>query len=285
MDFRFSAEAEAFRQEVRRFVKEEPPQSFPLQNPDDAFGIGGWSYEFSRRLGEKGWLSIGWPREWGGQGSRMKFAIFEDEINYYGSPGLDAGVTYRNVSPTLVHHCTEEQKRKYLPPTAKGEVIWCQGFSEPNAGSDLAALTTRAVDKGGYFVVDGQKTWTTLGHVADYGIFLFRTDPDAPRHRGITMFIVDMNTPGITRNPVKNLLRRNVWSEIFLDGVKIPRENMIGEKNQGWQLITSTLNTERSGMHWLGASRRGLDRIVNYVKEREPLAKNPLIRHKVADLV
>ncbi len=289
MDFQFSEELEAFRQEVRDFCEKELPTDWVMGDffAEEAFETEEeWAFyrSFKLKLGKKGWLSVGWPPEYGGQGSRMKFAIFEEEINYYGAPGLDAGVTYRNVSPTLFQHCTEEQKRKYLPPLARGEVIWCQGFSEPNAGSDLAVLTSRAVDKGVYFAIDGQKTWITLGHIADWGIFLCRTDPDAPKHRGITMFIVDMNTPGITRSPVKNLLGRNVWSEIFLDGVRIPRENMIGEKNQGWQLITSTLNTERSGMHWLGTSRRSLDRIVKFVKERRLLAKNPLIRHKLANL-
>ncbi len=214
----------------------------------------------------------------------MKFAIFEEEINYYGAPGLDASLTYGIVSPTLIYHCNEEQKRKHLPPIARGETIWCEGFSEPNAGSDLAALSTRAVDHGDYFVIDGQKAWTTLGHVADWGIFLCRTDPDAPRHRGISMFLVDMNTPGITKNPVRNLLGRMVWTETFLDEVRIPRENIVGKKNQGWQIAMDTLNRERSGMEWLAAARRGLDRMVGYVKERESLAKNPIIRQKLASL-
>jgi len=214
----------------------------------------------------------------------MKYVILDEEINYYGAPGLDTGLTYGIISPTLVHNCTEEQKRKHLPPMGRGETIWCEGFSEPDAGSDLALLTTRAVDKGDYFIVDGQKTWTTLGYIADWSIVLFRTNPDAPKHRGITMFIIDMNTPGITRNPLKNLLGRTVWSETFFDGAKIPKENIVGKINQGWQIAMDTLNNERTGIWWLANSRRALDRMLNYVKGRNSLAKDPIIRHKLASL-
>lgn len=289
MDFRFSKELESFRQDVKDFCEKELPPDWQM---GDFFAEemleteADWAFyrQFKRKLGEKGWLSIAWPREYGGQESRMKYIILDEEINYYGAPGLDTGLTYGIISPTLIHHCTEEQKRKYLPPMARGETIWCEGFSEPNAGSDLALLKTRAVDKGDYFVVDGQKTWTTMGYIADWSIALFRTDPDAPKHRGLTMFIVDMNTPGIVRNPVKNLLGRVVWSETFFDGAKIPKENIVGKINQGWQIVMDTLNGERSGMWWLANSRRALDRMVNYVKQRESLAKDPMIRHKLASL-
>lgn len=289
MDFQFSEELEAFRQEVRDFCEKELPPDWAMGDffADEALETDeDWAFyrAFKRKMGQKGWLSLAWPIEYGGQDSRMKFSIFEEEINYYGAPGLDAGVTYRNVSPTLVHHCTEEQKRKYLPPLAGGDVIWCQGFSEPDAGSDLAGLKTWAIEEGDYFIINGQKAWASMGYVADWCILLVRTDPDAPKHQGITMFIVDMKAPGVIKNPVKNLLGRTVWGEIFLDGVRIPKENMVGAKNQGWQVAVSTLNTERSGMHWLGTSRRSLDRIVNYVKKNESLAKNPLIRHKLAEL-
>lgn len=289
MDFRLPEELEGFRQEVREFCQRELPPDWMMGDflAEEALETEEeWAFhrQFKLKLGEKGWLSLAWPREYGGQDSHLKFAIFEEELNYQGAPGLDASITYGIVSPTIIGHCNEEQKRKYLPPMGRGETIWCQGFSEPNAGSDLAVLNTRAVDRGEYFVIDGQKAWNSLGFLADWGIFLFRTNPDAPKHHGISMFIVDMHTPGITKNPVKNLLGRNVWSETFFDGVKIPRENMVGEKNKGWQIATSTLNSERAMMQWIAASRRTLDRMIQYVKEREPLAKNPVIRHKLASL-
>ena len=289
MDFRFSPELESFRQEVKDLCQKELPPDWlmgdffaeeALETEDE------WAFyrQFKRKLGEKGWLSVAWPRDYGGQESRIKYVILDEEIVYHGAPGLDTGLTYGIISPTLVHYCTEEQKRKHLPPMGRGETIWCEFFSEPDAGSDLALLTTRAVDKGDHFVVDGQKTWTTMGYIADWAIALFRTDPDLPKHRGITMFIVDLNTPGITRNPLRNLLGRTVWSETFFDGAKIPKDNVIGKVNQGWQIAMDTLNGERSGIWWLATSRRALDRMLDYVQERAPLAKNPLVRHKLAEL-
>jgi len=289
MDFRFSAEDEKFRQEVRDFCERELPPDWMMGEFFAEEGLETeeeWVFyhQFKRKMGARGWLSIGWPKQYGGQASRMKFAILEDEINYYGAPGLDASLTYGIVTPTLIGHCNEEQKKKHLPPLARGEVIWCEGFSEPNAGSDVAVLISRAVKEGDYFVANGQKTWSSLGHHADWGIFLFRTDPNVPRHKGISMFLVDMTSPGITRNPIKNRLSHATWCETFLDNVKIPQENLVGELGQGWEITMNTLNNERSGMQWLSTSRRGLHRIIKYVKERPNLAKNPIIRHKVANL-
>ena len=289
MDFRLPEELEGLRQEVREFCERELPPNWMMGDFLAEEGLEteeDWAFQrqFKRKLAEKGWLSLAWPKEYGGQESHLKFAIFEEEINYHGAPGLDASLTYGIISPTIIRHCNQEQKGKHLPPMARGETVWCQGFSEPNAGSDLAVLTTRAVDKGDYFVVDGQKAWSTLGFLADWGLFLFRTDPDAPRHHGISMFIVDMHAPGITRNPVRNLLGRKVWAEIFFDGVRIPKENLVGEKNRGWQIAVDTMNDERAMMHWIAASRRALDRMISYVKERESLARNSIIRHKLASL-
>ena len=289
MKFRFSEELERFRQEVKDFCQKELPPNWLMGDffAEEALETDEeWAFyrQFKLKLGAKGWLSIAWPREYGGQESRMKYCILDEEINYYGAPGLDTGLTYGIISHTLVHNCTEEQKRKHLPPMGRGETMWCEGFSEPNAGSDVAMLTTRAVDKGDYFTVDGQKTWTTMGYIADWAIALFRTDPDAPKHQGLTMFIVDMNSPGLTRNPLRNLLGRVVWSETFFDGVKVPRENVIGKVNQGWQIAMNTLNNERSGMWWLANSRRAMDRMVKYVRERDYLAKDPLVRHTLANL-
>ena len=289
MDFRFSPELEDFRQEVIDFCQKELPSDWQTGDffAEEALETDEeWAFyrQFKLKLGAKGWLSIAWPKEYGGQGSRMKYVILDEEIVYHGAPGLDTGLTYGIISPTLVRYCTDEQKARHLPPMGRGETIWCEFFSEPDAGSDLARLTTRAVDKGDHFVVDGQKTWTTLGYIADWAIGLFRTDPDAPTHRGITMLILDMNTPGIIRNPLKNLMGRTVWSETFFDGVKVPKENVIGKINNGWKIAMDTLNGERSGIWWLANSRRALDRILKYVKERDSLAKDPLIRHKLANL-
>ena len=289
MDFRLRPELQSFRQEVINFCEKELPDDWLVGDffaEETLVTEEDWAFyrQFKRKLGEKGWLSIAWPEEYGGQSSRIKYVILDEEIIYHGAPGLDTGLTFGIISPTLVNHCNDEQKRKHLPPMGRGETIWCELFSEPDAGSDLARLTTRAVDKGNHFVVDGQKTWTTMGYIADWAIALFRTNPDVPTHRGLTMFIVDMNGPGITRNPLKNMVGRTVWAETFFDGAIIPKENVIGKVNQGWQLTMDTLNGERSGIWWLANSRRALDRMLNYVRERDSLAKDPLVRHNLANL-
>ena len=166
--------------------------------------------------------------------------------------------------PTLIVHGTEEQKKKYLPGMLAGEDIWCQGYSEPGAGSDLASLQTRAVRDGDDYVVNGQKIWTTLAHMAKYMILLTRTDPDAPKHRGITYFILDMKTPGVEVRPLYNLGNSHEFNEVFFDNVRIPKDNVIGEENRGWYSAVTTLDFERIE-HRLGdgheAARRGADRV------------------------
>jgi len=289
MDFQFSAEQEKFRQEVREFFDKELGPDWMVgifHYEEEAESDEEWALHLAmqRKLGSKGWLSISWPREYGGRGaSRIDYTILREEMAYYGAPGMDA-ISYGVVVPTILNYGTEEQKRQHLPPLARGEGVWCEGFSEPDAGSDLASLNTRAIENGDYFIVDGQKCWTTWGHRADWGIFLFRTDPHAPKHRGITMFLVDLKTPGITLNPVYNLLGLRGWCEIFFDQVRVPKQNMVGGKNQGWEVAGATLNHERTGIGWVGACRRSLDRLVKYAKENKSLAKNPIIRHRLASL-
>jgi len=289
MNYQFSKEQQQFRQEVKGFLERELPPDWmigQLHADEELESDEEWAFSLSlrRKMAEKGWLSWWWPKEYGGQGrSRTEYTILREEIGYYGAPGFD-NIGLAMVAPTLIFHGTEEQKRKHLLPLARGETTWCEGFSEPNAGSDLASLTTRAVEDGDDFVVDGQKAWTTAGHHADWGIFLFRTDPNAPKHRGISMFLVDLKTPGISRTPVHNLLGFPGWCDIFFDEVKVPRENMVGNQNQGWYVATTTLNNERTGITWVGACRRSLDRLIKYVKEKEPLTNNPIVRHKLASL-
>jgi hypothetical protein len=289
MDFEFSEEELKFRQEVRDFFDRELPPDWTavdflpeegLESEEDwAFGL-----SLRRKMAEKGWLSLWWPKKYGGQGrSRVDYTILREEIVYRGAPGFESFGAML-LAPGLLAHGTEEQKGKYLPPIARGEVQWCQGFSEPNAGSDLASITTRAIEEGDYFIVDGQKSWTSLGYRADWGFFLVRTDPTAARHRGLSFLLMDMKTPGITLKPVYSLFGHYHWNEIFLDGVRVPKENLIGEKNQGWNVATTILNYERLGIEGCAISKCALDRLVEYVKEKETLAKNAMIRHKLAAL-
>ncbi|MFC1907420.1 acyl-CoA dehydrogenase family protein [Chloroflexota bacterium] len=291
MNFQFTKEQERFRQEVRNFLDKELTSEWK-------WTVGSSRYEeevqgeercafyrsFQRKLGEKGWLSLCWPREYGGQErSRVEFAILRDEIGYYGAPGLP-GLTYSLLAPMLLKYGTEEQKREYLPPLSRGELLFCQGFSEPNAGSDVASLTTHAVEEGDYFVIDGQKCWTTAAHFFDWGFFLVRTNPNVPKHQGLSMLLVKLNTPGITKVQLYDLAGLPAWQEIFFDRVKVPKHNIVGERNRGWQVAISVLNDERSGIAWLGPSRRALERLIKYVVESKPLSKDPIIRQQLASL-
>jgi len=289
MDFQFSEEQERFRQEVRDFLDKELPSDWmvaefvpeaDLETEED------WAFCLSlqRKMAEKGWLSLWWPKEYGGLGrSRIEYTILREELVYRGAPGFDVPGAMM-LAPVLLAYGTEEQKRNHLLPIARGEVKWCQGFSEPNAGSDLAAITTRAIEDGDYFVIDGQKCWTTMAHRADWGFFLVRTDPSAVKHRGLSFLLVDMKTPGITINPVYSLLGHHHWNEVFFDGVRVPKENLIGEKNKGWYVATTVLNHERLGIEQYAVCKRALDRLIYYVRQKEPLAKNPIIRHMLAAL-
>jgi len=289
MDFQLTEEQERFRQEVRDFLDRELPPDWMVVEylPEEGLETEeDWTFGLSlrRKMAEKGWLSLWWPKEYGGLGrSRVDYTILREEIVYRGAPGFEAFGSIM-VAPVLLAYGTEEQKRRFLLPIAGGEVAWCQGFSEPNAGSDLASLTTRAIEDGDYFVVDGQKCWTSLGYRADWGFFLVRTDPKAAKHEGLGFLLIDMKTPGITINPVYNPLGHHHWDEVFLDRVRVPKENLVGEKNQGWQVATTLLNSERLGIEACAICRRALDRLILYVREREPLAKDPIVRHKLAEL-
>ena len=289
MDFQFSEEQERFRQEVRDFLdREMPPDWMAVEfNPEQELETEeDWAFcrSLRRKMAEKGWLSLWWPKEYGGQGrSRIDYIILREEIFYRGAVGFD-GLACIMLAPVLLAYGTEEQKRKHLAPIARGEVQWCQGFSEPNAGSDLASVTMRAREDGDYFVVDGQKCWTSMGERADWGFFLVRTDPAATKHRGMSFLMVDMKTPGITINPVYSVIGIRHWNEVFFDGVRVPEENLVGGKNQGWYVATSVLNSERVGIEQYAISRRALDRLLQYVRQNESLAENPVIRQKLAAL-
>jgi alkylation response protein AidB-like acyl-CoA dehydrogenase len=178
-------------------------------------------------------------------------------------------------------HGTEEQKRRFLPPIARGEVVWCQLFSEPGSGSDLASLQTRAVADGDDFVVNGQKIWTSGAHHSDWAILLARTDPDAPKHRGITYFLVDMKSPGVEVRPLVNMLNGHAFNEVFLENVRIPRSQVVGEVNRGWYVGTTTLDFERSGIGRFASSRRLLEELTSYARTAHRIA--PTVRFELAD--
>ena len=241
MDFRFSETEEKFRQELLEFLDRELPAGWgegPAPSPDDEWAE---TLRMRRKLAERGWLTMHWPPEYGGQGaSPILSLIFNEEMSYRGAPGRDA-FGARMLGPTLMIYGTEEQKRQFLPPVARGEVQWCQGYSEPQAGSDLASLSTRAEDEGDYFRVNGSKVWTSLAHRADWMMVLVRTDPEAPKHRGISFLLVDMKSPGVEVRPIMNMAGTHEFNEVFFDDVQVPKGNLVGEKDRGWYVAVTLL--------------------------------------------
>lgn len=268
MDFEFTPQQTAFRGEVRQFLRANLPPDFKVRN--DREELSPQEFEFSRQfakeLAARGWLTMSWPAAYGGQDAgHMEQLIYNEEMGYSGAP-VGFGFGTNLVGPTLMVHGTEEQKQRYLPPIARCEEFWCQGFSEPGAGSDLAGLQTRAVRDGDEYVVSGQKIWTSEGHRADHMILLARTDQDAPKHKGITFFLVDMHTPGLTVRPLVNLMGSPHFNEVFLEDVRVPAKNVVGDENRGWYVATTTLDFERSGITRTMLSLRIFDDVVQFAR-------------------
>jgi alkylation response protein AidB-like acyl-CoA dehydrogenase len=278
MDFSFSPEEESFRNDVRAFLTEE------LRDRPAGEARGNWEFytSFLRKLAARGWLTLAWPKEWGGLGaSHMQQLVYNEEVARHDAPATYMGAD--RVGPTIMLYGTDEQKRRFLPPIVAGDAQWCQGFSEPGAGSDLASLQTRAVADGDEFVINGQKIWTSFAHSADWMILLARTDPDAPKHKGISYFLVDMHTPGISVRPLVDMLGRHQFNEVFFDDVRVPREALLGELNRGWYVATATLDFERSGIQRVIGSYRTYEQLLDHAREAR-LGRHPLVRHKLAEL-
>jgi alkylation response protein AidB-like acyl-CoA dehydrogenase len=289
MDFRFSQEEEAFRREARDWIKKEVPQRWYELDPmmweetDESWAL---SHEFQKKLGQKGWLAPAYPKQYGGaEMSHMKRLILAEELSYNKAPvGVEVEISVNWVGPDIMLFGSEEQKQKYVTGVAKGEIIFCLGYSEPNAGSDLASLQTTAIEEGDEYVVNGNKIWTSFAHYADYCWLAARTDPNAPRrYDGISMLVVDMKTPGITIHPLINLMNRHSFNEVFFDNVRIPKENLVGKKNNGWYELMIALDSERSSIGIAAMFQRSLEELVAYAKERGR-DKDPVIRQKLADI-
>ncbi len=242
----------------------------------------GWSPEFSRKLAAKNWVALAWPKEYGGSArGHMDQVIFNEEMAYHRAPigAHRRGVFY--VGPILILYGTDEQKKKHLNAITSGSGYYCQLFSEPGAGSDLASLQTRAVRDGDDYLVSGQKIWTSDGHRSDYGWLVARTDPDAPKHKGISTFIFDMKAPGVTVRPLVNLAGIHSFNEVFFDNVRVPKANMVGEENRGWYHAAATLDFERSSIATFAGTRRYLDDLLPLVRSR---GLDDRDRHAMADL-
>jgi len=289
MDLRFSEEDEAFRKEVATWLAENLLGEFA-----DVRGRGGAGDEdalfdrrraWERRLGEAGWTCVGWPKECGGRGaSLMQQVIFYEEYARAGGPGRLGHIGEGLIGPTIIAFGTEKQKQRFLPPIVKGEELWCQGYSEPNAGSDLANVQMKARLEGDEWVLDGQKVWTSGAHWSDWCFVLCRTDPNAPNHKAISYILVPMRQEGIEIRPIVQITGSSEFSEVFFDGARTAAENIVGEMNGGWAVAMGTLAFER-GASTLGQQlnfQNELQRIIDIAKTNGK-AEDPVMRQRLAD--
>nr|WP_070959736.1 acyl-CoA dehydrogenase family protein [Hyphomonas sp. Mor2] len=288
MNLEFSPEEVAFRAEVRAFIEENYPDELKeFANREDL--TKDQFLAWHRVLGKKGWAAPAWPEQYGGTGwtSTQRYIWSEENARVDALMPLPFGVSM--VGPVIYTFGNEEQKARYLPKILAGEEWWCQGYSEPGAGSDLASLKTTAVRDGDHYVINGQKTWTTLAQHADWGFFLCRTDPDAAKpQEGISFILVDMNTPGIEVRPIITIDGGHEVNEVWLTDVRVPVENRVGEENQGWTYAKFLLAHERSGIAGVARSKRGIERLRNIasteVLDGEPLINDDSFSRKISQL-
>src|SRR5438552_5406936 len=268
MDFRFSPQEETFRQEIRDWLKDNLPEDWTgdrFTRSDENRNVYG---EFAKRLATKKWVAPHWPVEYGGLGlSVIEQLIFNEEMSYANAPIGYSTIGVGWAGPTIIVYGTDQQKKQHLSAITNAETMWCQGFSEPNAGSDLANLATRAVKDGDDYIINGQKIWTSGAHYANWMILIARTDQEAPKHKGISYFLVDMKTPGITTRPLIDMMNNHGFNEIFFENVRIPRSNLLGEDNRRWYMATTTLDFGRSSIGGEVGAKRMLDDLVVWCRE------------------
>ena len=250
MDFNFTPEDEKFRAQFRTWLDQNRPE----REDDDldffAEDEGEWNrrVKWFKKLASGGWTCVDWPKEYGGRGfGILQTIVYHQELGRVHAPLPFIGSGVSLIGPTLMHWGTEEQKKRFIPKVLTGEEIWCQGYSEPGSGSDLASLQTRAVEDGDDFVVNGQKVWTSNAQFSDWIFLLVRTDPAAPKHKGISYLLVDMRSPGITVRPLVQMTGARGFNEVFFEDVRVPKKNIVGNLNQGWQVALTTLMFERNG--------------------------------------
>jgi alkylation response protein AidB-like acyl-CoA dehydrogenase len=293
MDFADSPEHAAFRAEFRRWLEQNLRDDIKVDDAaDQRVAPDRETLEkrvaWQKRMHAAGWVGISWPSDYGGRGaSFMQQVIFDEEYFRARAPVLPGNVGLNLFGPTLIHWGSEEQKKRYLPRILAAEELWCQGYSEPGAGSDLAGLKTRAIDRGDHFVVNGQKVWTSGAHFADWCFLLVRTDAAAPKHHGISYLLVDMKTPGITVRPLVLLNGHRHFNEIFFEDVRVPKENLVGRLNEGWKVTMTTLMFERSGAGGRDHAAQ-IARLAELAKQfpsrQEPAWNDSHIRQQLAQL-
>jgi alkylation response protein AidB-like acyl-CoA dehydrogenase len=283
MDLTFNERELAFRDELRAWFVDHDPGPEPQLDEDVHYA---WRRDFQRRLAEGGWAAVHWPREYGGRGATLtESAIFFEELGRSGAP-LPANVLGLLLAgPTIMAWGTQEQKDRYLTPILTAEEIWCQGFSEPDAGSDLASLKTRAVKDGADWVVSGQKVWTSAAQYAKWCMLVARTDPDAPKHKGLTYFLMDMEQEGVQVRPLRQITGEPEFNELFIDAARIPAENVLGGVGNGWKVALTTLMNERAGLAFFLQVR--LRQLLDHLIEEaagEGLLDDPVVADRLGEL-
>ena len=292
MNFEYPPEAERFRAEFRSWLATNlDPEVVGAtlsdwERPEVLERMRAWN----RSLADAGYAALAWPQEYGGRGAGiMEQVVLAEEMHRAGAPGTLNPIGISNIAPAIMEHGTEEQKRRFLPAMLRGDEIWCQGFSEPDAGSDLASLQARAVLDGDDFVVNGQKVWNTLGNLADWCELLVRTDPDVPKHKGISCLLVDMRLPGVEVRPLVTITGEREFNEIFFTDVRVPRTALLGPMNAGWRVAMTTLTYERGGVASLHLGvRKKIGELLDLARETEVdgrrASEDPVLRQSLARL-
>ena len=288
MDFSYTPEEEIFRQELRAWLEPnlqahrtewgEDEDEF-TQHPSSPASIA-----WHKRLHAGGWVGLHWPKEYGGRGATlMQQVIFTEEGMRLGVPPEVNGMGINMVGPMLMHYGTEVQRKRYLRHILSADEIWCQGFSEPGSGSDLASLSTRAIEDGDDYVITGAKIWTSNAHNAQWCLLLARTDPEVPKHKGITCFLLDMHSPGITIRPLLQMTGDAEFNQVFFDQVRVPKTHILGKVNEGWRVAVSTLSHERGGMRQFMRLHRMVRRVEELARTRA-VSKEPVLRQRLAKI-
>ncbi len=283
LDLTLSPNEQSFRDELRTWLADNHPGE-PPSGDEAGFDF---AKTWQRKLHDAGYAGLSWPKEYGGRGATLiEQAIFGEEMARAKAPSTANVLGLVMGGPVVIAHGTDEQKQRYLEPILSAEEIWCQGFSEPESGSDLASLKTKAVKSNGEWVVTGQKVWTTLAHVAKWCMLVARTDPDAPKHKGLTYFLMDMEQDEVQVRPLRQITGEAEFNELFIEEARIPDENVVGGVGNGWQVAITTLMHERAGLGAAAAAsvRIALGQLIELAQERG-VADDPIIRQRIAQLL
>ena len=289
MDLNLSVEEVRFRDELRMWLEANVPRDWNEWREKPIEESFPYLRAWQRKLHDGRWAAVSWPKEYGGRGATLpQQAIFWEEMARVEAPPMANSLGLGLIGPTIIAHGTEAQKKRFIPRILSAEEIWCQGFSEPNAGSDLASLQTEARLDGNHYVVNGQKVWTSYGWVGNWCELVVRTDPNAPKHKGLSVLLIDMSSPGVEVRPLKQMTGESEFNEMFFRDVRVPVENLLGQVNDGWNVAVSTLMYERGsyGARLHPLFRRNISRLIElsrtFQKNGRAAAQDPLIRQKLA---